>query len=118
MRLNPERAAVEHESRPGDLAHVPAPQRQAADQAGVGLARDRSEAGKQDEVVVGPLVAGGYRPTPTSDARSVARDVDANLGEFVSRFNRRYYPMAGFAALLGLCAADPGSTEAPAERVG
>ncbi len=78
MRLNPERAAVEHDelaqgSRPRACA-----QRRAAEQAGVGLARDRSEAGKQDEVVVVQLVAGGYRPTLTSDARSVAREVDAS----------------------------------------
>lgn len=32
------------------------------------------------------------------------------LGEFVFRFNRRFYPMAGFASLLGLGAALPPTT--------
>ena len=37
-----------------------------------------------------------------------ADHLDAYLDEFVFRFNRRYYPMAGFATLLGL-----GAVQAP-----
>src|SRR5450759_5352229 len=36
-----------------------------------------------------------------------ADHLDAYLDEFVFRFNRRYYPMAGFATLLGLGAVQP-----------
>lgn len=38
------------------------------------------------------------------------RHLDAYLDEFVFRFNRRYYPMAGFATLLGLGASQPPTT--------
>ena len=39
-----------------------------------------------------------------------ADHLDAYLDEFVFRFNRRYYPMAGFATLLGLGAVQPPTT--------
>ena len=39
------------------------------------------------------------RHTPRRRGRS---PLDHYLNEFVFRFNRRYYPMAGFATLLGL----------------
>jgi hypothetical protein len=39
-----------------------------------------------------------------------ADHLDAYLDEFVFRFNRRYYPMAGFATLLGLGAVRPPTT--------
>lgn len=39
-----------------------------------------------------------------------ADHLDAYLDEFVFRFNRRYFPMAGFATLLGLGASQPPTT--------
>ena len=39
-----------------------------------------------------------------------ADHLDAYLDEFVFRFNRRYYPMAGFATLLGLEVVQPPTT--------
>jgi hypothetical protein len=39
-----------------------------------------------------------------------ADHLDHYLDEFVFRFNRRFYPMAGFATLLGLGAALPPTT--------
>jgi ISXO2-like transposase domain len=36
-----------------------------------------------------------------------ADHLDHYLDEFVFRFNRRFYPMAGFATLLGLGATSP-----------
>ena len=39
-----------------------------------------------------------------------ADHLDHYLDEFVFRFNRRFYPMAGFATLLGLGTAQPPTT--------
>ena len=39
-----------------------------------------------------------------------ADHLDHYLNEFVFRFNRRFYPMAGFATLLGLTAVLPPTT--------
>ena len=62
---------------------------------------------------------GGHRPPERNSSRACrawlrgthhgvgADDLDAYLDEFVFRFNRRFYPMAGFATLLGLGTAQP-----------
>lgn len=41
------------------------------------------------------------------DVSSGADHLDHYLDEFVFRFNRRFYPMAGFATLLGLGTTSP-----------